>query len=67
MGLTGVAEVDLDPPGSAFDAAALVFVHPHLEAMPDLRHEATVYIVLMYQFDISGRQFAAARQTREPR
>jgi len=45
---------------------ALVFVHPHLEAMPDLRHDATLHIVLIYQFDTSVRQSAVARQTQEP-
>jgi len=32
-----------------------------------LRHDATPHIVPMYQLDISGRQFAVARLTRELR
>jgi hypothetical protein len=32
-----------------------------------LRHDATRHIVPMYQLDISGRQFAVARPTRELR
>jgi hypothetical protein len=37
------------------------------DAMPGLRHNATPYIVPMYQFDISGRWFALAWVTRELR